>query len=326
MAAPEGRYHLQFAKFDQRFGPKCLLVKKGEYCEFLEQECDGKTNPIIRDALSTKSDSLIIEQALNYFQVLKLQVPRPHLRGGAERYSVIVKVKQGLGKLSPEQKQAIIDDFTQLFQDEEHEPTPEELVAFRAKWEQALDESYSEAGLEEYQEVYGQFLVVGLDQAGKTSILNALQDPQSEISGNRPTLGVNIVKTAIKGYNLQIYDVGGQKAIRPRWFRTLHDPAAILFVHDLSETDPARLEESTTEFEKVVTWMRQKELDCPVLLVGNKIDLVETPRLDALHTVVDPAQIAEGVPKNSFLVSAQTNAGILDAFLWLIQELMKRTP
>src|SRR5688572_5961345 len=59
------------------------------------------------------------------------------------------------------------------------------------------------------------FLLLGLDNAGKTSILKKLSD--EEISHIMPTQGFNIKTMAKEGFKLTVWDIGGQKAIRPYW-------------------------------------------------------------------------------------------------------------
>ena len=58
-------------------------------------------------------------------------------------------------------------------------------------------------------------LVLGLDNAGKTTILKALSE--EDISTIMPTQGFNIKALNQDGFKLNVWDIGGQKAIRPYW-------------------------------------------------------------------------------------------------------------
>ena len=58
-------------------------------------------------------------------------------------------------------------------------------------------------------------LVLGLDNAGKTTVLRKLCD--EDISVIEPTLGFNIKTLDYAGYKLNIWDVGGQQTIRAYW-------------------------------------------------------------------------------------------------------------
>jgi ADP-ribosylation factor-like protein 3 len=58
-------------------------------------------------------------------------------------------------------------------------------------------------------------LLLGLDNAGKTSCLKKLSD--EEIAHIMPTQGFNIKSLQQEGFKLNVWDIGGQKAIRPYW-------------------------------------------------------------------------------------------------------------
>ena len=56
-------------------------------------------------------------------------------------------------------------------------------------------------------------LILGLDNAGKTSILSAYQE-QSHDTQRVPTIGLSIEEVYVKDYKLTFWDVGGQAARR----------------------------------------------------------------------------------------------------------------
>jgi hypothetical protein len=58
-------------------------------------------------------------------------------------------------------------------------------------------------------------LLLGLDNAGKTSCLKKLSD--EEITHIMPTQGFNIKSLVQEGFKLNVWDIGGQKSIRPYW-------------------------------------------------------------------------------------------------------------
>lgn len=57
-------------------------------------------------------------------------------------------------------------------------------------------------------------LLLGLENAGKTSILKNFDD---EGLGLMPTQGFNIKSLQHEGVRLNVWDIGGQQAIRPFW-------------------------------------------------------------------------------------------------------------
>mmetsp|Transcript_37593 Transcript_37593/g.118674 ORF Transcript_37593/g.118674 Transcript_37593/m.118674 type:complete len:94 (+) Transcript_37593:262-543(+) len=58
-------------------------------------------------------------------------------------------------------------------------------------------------------------LVLGLDNAGKTTALKKLAD--EDITHTMPTQGFNIKSVIHEGFKLNVWDIGGQKTIRPYW-------------------------------------------------------------------------------------------------------------
>jgi hypothetical protein len=58
-------------------------------------------------------------------------------------------------------------------------------------------------------------LVLGLDNAGKTTILKKLADEEHEEI--QPTKGFNVKSVTMDGFKLNMFDVGGQQTIRPHW-------------------------------------------------------------------------------------------------------------
>ena len=58
-------------------------------------------------------------------------------------------------------------------------------------------------------------LLLGLDNAGKTTLLKQLAS--EDISHITPTQGFNIKSVQSEGFKLNVWDIGGQRKIRPYW-------------------------------------------------------------------------------------------------------------
>jgi small GTP-binding protein len=112
-------------------------------------------------------------------------------------------------------------------------------------------------------------LFVGLDGAGKTSIISALQ---GKISGPdpEPTVGFNApAELNVGGHNIVVYDVGGGAGIRTIWSEYLAEIHGIVFVVDGS--CQGRLPEACDELQHL---MHHKYGQGKALVVlGNKSDL-----------------------------------------------------
>lgn len=58
-------------------------------------------------------------------------------------------------------------------------------------------------------------LLLGLDNAGKTTLLKHLAN--EDITHITPTQGFNIKSVQSTGFKLNVWDIGGQRKIRPYW-------------------------------------------------------------------------------------------------------------
>jgi hypothetical protein len=86
-------------------------------------------------------------------------------------------------------------------------------------------------------------LMLGLDAAGKTTILYQLK--LGEMTNTAPTLGFNVETVAYKNIEFMVWDMGGQDAIRPLWSHYYENAQALIFVVD--SADAERLDEARAE-------------------------------------------------------------------------------
>ncbi|RYH04917.1 GTP-binding protein [archaeon] len=88
-------------------------------------------------------------------------------------------------------------------------------------------------------------LLLGLDNAGKTSLLARLSE--EEIDTVKPTQGFIVKTLKHENIRLNVWDVGGQKSIRPYWRNYFADTDALIYVIDSS--DRRRMEETSIELQ-----------------------------------------------------------------------------
>jgi small GTP-binding protein len=86
-------------------------------------------------------------------------------------------------------------------------------------------------------------LLLGLDAAGKTTILYKLK--MGEIVTTIPTIGFNVEEVKYKNLTFVIWDIGGQDKIRKLWNYYFQGSMALIYVVDSS--DQNRLEEASEE-------------------------------------------------------------------------------
>ncbi|ETO31044.1 hypothetical protein RFI_06077 [Reticulomyxa filosa] len=113
-------------------------------------------------------------------------------------------------------------------------------------------------------------LILGLDGAGKTTIVYKLVSPDEVVSTQLvPTIGFNVETVEYKNIKLQVWDLGGQTNIRPYWRCYYPNTNAIIFVVDSADTK--RLKIARKEFTKL---LEEEELqNAAILVFANKQDL-----------------------------------------------------
>merc|ERR1712124_160271 len=78
-------------------------------------------------------------------------------------------------------------------------------------------------------------LMLGLDAAGKTTILYKLK--LGEVVTTIPTIGFNVETVEYRNINFTVWDVGGQDKIRPLWRHYYQNTQAVIFVVDSSDRE-----------------------------------------------------------------------------------------
>jgi ADP-ribosylation factor protein 1 len=111
-------------------------------------------------------------------------------------------------------------------------------------------------------------LLLGLDGAGKTSILYKVKLNENILT--IPTVGFNVETVSpCKGVNFTVWDVGGQYKIRQLWRYYFQNSQGLIYVVDSSDT--LRFAESSEELHAI---MNNDEMrDVPVVVIANKQDL-----------------------------------------------------
>merc|ERR1711935_649741 len=160
-------------------------------------------------------------------------------------------------------------------------------------------------------------LMVGLDCAGKTTILYKLK--LGEIVTTIPTIGFNVESVEYKNINFTVWDVGGQDKIRPLWRHYFQNTQAIIFVVDSNDQD--RISEAREELNRM---LNEDELrDALLLVFANKQDLP-----DALNAseITDRLQLHHLGSRTWFLAATCANSGegLMEGLDWLSQQLKGR--
>lgn len=159
-------------------------------------------------------------------------------------------------------------------------------------------------------------LMVGLDAAGKTTILYKLK--LGEIVTTIPTIGFNVETVEYKNICFTVWDVGGQDKIRPLWRHYFQNTQGLIFVVD--SADRERIVEASEELAKMLA---EDELRDAILLVfANKQDL---PHAMAASELTDKLGLHNLRGKKWYIQStcATQGQGLYEGLDWLSNELSK---
>ena len=160
-------------------------------------------------------------------------------------------------------------------------------------------------------------LMIGLDNAGKTTVLYKLK--LGEVVTTLPTIGFNVETVEYKNISFTVWDVGGQTKIRPLWQHYFENTQGIIYVVD--SNDPVRIKEAREELEAVLQDDRLR--DSAVLVFTNKQDL---PQAMNTAEVTDKLGLANMKTRDWFIQAtcAVTGDGIVDGLEWMANTLKKR--
>ena len=155
-------------------------------------------------------------------------------------------------------------------------------------------------------------LVLGLDNSGKTTILKALSDEQ--IDNIQPTQGFNIKALTQDNFKLNVWDIGGQAAIRPYWKNYFENTDGLVYVVD--SADDARLNESSEELKQLIAEGALAKV--PLLVFANKQDLTFAVDVEAIIASLNLKEINDRT-WNIQACSALTKEGLQDGMEWLVK-------
>eukprot|EP00919_Chromeraceae_sp_WS-2016_P010733 GHVR01025111.1.p1 GENE.GHVR01025111.1~~GHVR01025111.1.p1 ORF type:complete len:182 (+),score=31.19 GHVR01025111.1:264-809(+) len=161
-------------------------------------------------------------------------------------------------------------------------------------------------------------LMVGLDAAGKTTILYKLK--LGEVVTTIPTIGFNVETVEYKNISFTVWDVGGQNKIRALWRHYYQNTQGVIFVVD--SNDRERIQDAREELQKM---LQEDELRDAVLLVfANKQDL---PNSMSAADITENLQLHSLKSRNWYIQStcATTGDGLYEGLDWLSKTLSSKS-
>jgi len=167
-------------------------------------------------------------------------------------------------------------------------------------------------------------LMVGLDAAGKTTILYKLK--LGEVVTTIPTIGFNVETVEYKNISFTMWDVGGQDKIRPLWRHYFQNTHGVIFVVDSNDRD--RIDDSQgyerSAKEELSKMLAEEELrDAALLVFANKQDL---PNAMKVQEVTERLGLNKLRNRQWYIqgASAPTGDGLYEGLDWLCNALKKK--
>lgn len=160
-------------------------------------------------------------------------------------------------------------------------------------------------------------LMVGLDAAGKTTILYKLK--LGEIVTTIPTIGFNVETVEYKNICFTVWDVGGQDKIRPLWRHYFQNTQGLIFVVDSNDRD--RVLEAEKELANML--LEDELRDAVLLVFANKQDL---PNAMTASELTDKLGLNQLRNRTWYIQStcATQGQGLYEGLDWLSNELSKK--
>ena len=163
----------------------------------------------------------------------------------------------------------------------------------------------------------GRIVVLGLDNAGKTTILKAMAE--EDISTIMPTQGFNVKSLTQDGFKLNVWDIGGQEAIRDYWKNYIENTDGLVYVVDSS--DEIRLKECT---DCLTGLLNEDDLkDVPLLVFANKQDLQFALEAEQILKSLNLMEIKDRT-WNIQACSALTKEGLQEGMEWLVKTVSEK--
>lgn len=160
-----------------------------------------------------------------------------------------------------------------------------------------------------------QVLVLGLDGAGKTSLLHRLASGGLE-QDMQPTQGFNAVSINREDMHVEFLEIGGKEELRPYWQKYMSRALLLVFVVDSSS--PQLFSVAKRHLHELLT----SDPSLPLMVLANKQDLPGACSITDLHDALSLSEVGD---RRLFLIGthakkkAELSSGLQDARDLIVQ-------
>ncbi|XP_066135283.1 ADP-ribosylation factor-like protein 9 isoform X1 [Saccopteryx bilineata] len=171
-----------------------------------------------------------------------------------------------------------------------------EKEQFKGKEEEEKDNSILVKPLLEPPEINNHILVLGLDGAGKTSVLHSLALNRVQHS-DAPTQGFNAVCVNTEDSQMEFLEIGGSEPFRSYW--EMYVSRGILLIFVVDSADHNRLPEA----KKHLHQLTETNPIIPLVVFANKQDLEAAYHITDIHEALALSEV--GNDRTMFLFGTQ---------------------
>ncbi|XKL66306.1 hypothetical protein PGB90_009726 [Kerria lacca] len=162
-------------------------------------------------------------------------------------------------------------------------------------------------------------LVLGLNNSGKSTLLNQLKNEDSKIiSEVVPTVGFNVEKFKNQNVGFTAFDMSGQGRYRELWENYYKDCEGIIFVIDSS--DKLRLAVVKDELDLLIQHPDIVAKCIPILFLANKKDLRDGMSSIKIASSLHLERIQDK-PWHICTTNALSGEGLQEGIQWLTQQI-----
>ncbi|XP_045164808.1 ADP-ribosylation factor-like protein 6 [Mercenaria mercenaria] len=169
-----------------------------------------------------------------------------------------------------------------------------------------------------FSQAEANIIVIGLDNSGKTSILNHLKKEEQRSIDIVPTVGFNVEKLKADSLTITAFDMSGQGRYRNLWEQYYRDCQGIIFVVDSS--DKLRMVVARDELESVLQHPDMAKRRVPVLFFANKMDLRDAVSSVKVSSLMGLDNLREK-PWHICASNGLTGEGLHEGIDWLTCEM-----
>lgn len=161
-------------------------------------------------------------------------------------------------------------------------------------------------------------LVVGLDNSGKTTIINYLKPKDHQSHDIVPTIGFTVEKFNCSNLSITAFDMSGQGRYRNLWEHYYNECQGIIFVIDSS--DKLRMAVAKDELQQLLRHDLIVRKRIPVLFFANKMDSREAISSVKVSSLLELEKV-DGKPWHICASNALTGEGLAEGLDWISDQM-----